>query len=341
MIRGKPMHKSKGNFVTLKNAIDQYGADATRCALLLAAEGMDDPDWRSENARDVRNKLQAFYTLANSILETARTETVGLLEQWLISTLQQRIKAITNSIEVMKTRTAIETALFEIWNDFRWYTRRRGKADSKVLKEALEVWTRLLAPFAPHLCEEIWSKIGRKDFISLAKWPTYNEKRVNTQAEEAEALIKNVLDDTSNILRATKIVPKKIHYYTATPWKWKVYLKSLEKSITTKVSLGNLMKELMTDPDLAKIAAKVSKFARQIVDEVNRMPEDQKRRQLQVERLDEYGALREAAGFFEREFNAKVYVYRQDDSKRYDPKKRAEVATPYRPAIYIDQAFPT
>jgi leucyl-tRNA synthetase len=46
MIEGKQMHKSKGNFITMKNAVDRYGADATRCALLLGAEGMDDPDWR-------------------------------------------------------------------------------------------------------------------------------------------------------------------------------------------------------------------------------------------------------------------------------------------------------
>ena len=336
MIQGKPMHKSKGNFVTLKSAIEQYGADATRCALLLAAESMDDPDWRSENVRDAKNKLQTFYTLANSIIETAENETVGLLEQWLISTLQQRIKTITENIEVMKTRTAIENALFEIWNDFRWYTRRKGTADSKVLKEALEIWTRLLAPFTPHLCEEVWSKMGRKGFISLAEWPTYNEKKVNVQAEEAEALVKGVLDDTSNIRRATKIVPRKIYYYTASPWKWRVYLRTLEKSVTTKVALSDLMKELMTDPDLRRKAEKVAKFTRQIIDEINRMPEDQKRRQLQVKGLDDYRVLKEAEDFFEREFSAKIYTYRQDDPKRYDPKERAELATPYRPAIYIE-----
>ena len=49
MVEGKGMHKSKGNFITMKGAVEKYGADATRCALLLGAEGMDDPDWRAEN----------------------------------------------------------------------------------------------------------------------------------------------------------------------------------------------------------------------------------------------------------------------------------------------------
>jgi leucyl-tRNA synthetase len=336
MIEGDKMSKSKGNFVTLKSAIEQYGADATRCGLLLAAEGMDDPDWRSENLRDVGNKLQTFYTLADSIIETAQDETAGLLEQWLISTLQQRIKTVTENIEVMKTRTAAENALFEIWNDIRWYTRRKGTTESKILKEALDIWTRLLAPFTPHLCEEVWSRMGKEGFLSQARWPMYDERRVNIQAEEAEALIKNVLDDTSNILRAIKIVPKKIYYYTAAPWKWRVYLESLEKSVDTKLSYSDQMKELMKDQSLKKIAGEVAEFLRRIIDEINKMPQNQKRRQLQVETLEEHRILKEAGSFFEQEFNAKVSACQQDDPQRYDPKKKAGLATPYRPAIYIE-----
>jgi len=80
-IEGKKMSKSKGNFVTLKDALNQFGADATRCALLLGGEGMDDPDWRRENVRDVRSKLRAFLTLANNIIESAKEEKQGHLEK--------------------------------------------------------------------------------------------------------------------------------------------------------------------------------------------------------------------------------------------------------------------
>jgi len=335
-IEGNKMSKSKGNFVTLRGAIDQYGADATRCALLLGGEGMDDPDWRSENVRDIRGKLQGFYNLANSIIETAKKEKAGHLEEWLISMLQHRIKNVTENMEVLKTRTATENAFFEVWNDFRWYARRKEKTDSKVLREALEVWIRLLAPFAPYICEEIWNKMGSEGFISLAEWPAYNENKVNVQAEETENIIKNVLEDTSNILRATKMAPKKICYYSAAPWKWKVYLTALEPSISAKLVLNDLMKKLMTNPDLKKIAEKVAKFAHQAVEEINRMPDDKKQRQMHIGALDETQILKEAENFFKREFNAKIYTHREDDPQRHDPKKRAELARPYRPAIYIE-----
>jgi leucyl-tRNA synthetase len=178
--------------------------------------------------------------------------------------------------------------------------------------------------------------MGKEGFVSLAEWPIYNEKKVNPRAEESESLIESVLEDTSNILRATKMVPKKNCYYSAAPWKWKVYLTILEKSISTKVVLSGLMKELMTDPNLKTIAEKVAKFASQVIEEINRMPDDKKHRRLEVGVVDESQALKEAENFFEREFNAKIYIYHEDDPQRHDPKKKAALAKPYRPAIYME-----
>jgi len=109
------------------------------------------------------------------------------------------------------------------------YTRRKQTFNSKILKQALETWTLLLAPFAPYICEEIWSKLNKSDFISLTDWPVYDKTKINVEAEETENLVKNVLEDTSNILRATKMVPKEIYYYSAASWKWKVYLTALKQ----------------------------------------------------------------------------------------------------------------
>ncbi|NIP67451.1 class I tRNA ligase family protein, partial [Candidatus Bathyarchaeota archaeon] len=264
MIEGKKMSKSKGNFVTLRDAIDRYGADSTRCALLLAAEGMGDPDWRTENVRDVKNQLQAFYKQAESITETTKKEDISHLEHWLMSRMQHRIKKVTESLEKLKTRTAIENAFYEIWNDLRWYNRRKGKTNSKLLVDTLEVWVRLMAPFAPHLCEEIWSRMGKEGFISCAEWPTYDSEKLNIDAEETEALIRNVLEDTSNILQATKMMPDRIYYYPAAPWKWKIYLKVLEMALSARVSFGDLMEQLMGDPHLKEMGGEVAGLTRQI-----------------------------------------------------------------------------
>ncbi|MFQ6086760.1 MAG: leucine--tRNA ligase [Candidatus Bathyarchaeia archaeon] len=336
MIEGNVMSKSKGNFVTLKNVVERYGADATRCALLIGAEGMDDPDWRSESVRELRSKLETWYRLIENTAESAKNEKTGHLEDWLISILQRRIKAVTENIEVMKTRTALDNALFEIWNDFRWYLRRKGKADAKALLEVLDIWLRLMAPFAPHICEEGWNKIGKKGFISQAPWPQYDKTKINVKAEETESLVKNVLEDTQNIKRATKITPSKIYYFVAAPWKWKIYITALEKSLQSNITVSELMKELVKNTEIRKVANKAAKFVAQIVEEINRAPGDRKRRLLEAATLDEKAILEEAKEFFKGEFNAEIHVYKEDDPERYDPKKRAQLARPYRPAIYIE-----
>ena len=111
---------------------------------------------------------------------------------------------------------------------------------------------------------------------------------------------------------------------------------ALKKSIPTKITLSDLMKELMKDSNLKKMAEKVAKFARQIVEEINRMPEDRKQRQLQIGPLDENKTLKEAETFFGREFNAEICTSGEDDPQRHDPKRKAELTRPYRPAIYIE-----
>jgi len=145
-----------------------------------------------------------------------------------------------------------------------------------------------------------------------------------------------MLEDTLNIFKATSITPKKICYYTAASWKWKVYLRAMEKSVSANIVQSELMRELMKNAEMKKASRHVAKFAGQIIDEVNRTPSDKKRRQLQVGIIDENKALKEAEAFFKREFNAEICVYNEEDPNCHDPNKRAQLARPYRPAIYIE-----
>ena len=336
MIEGKQMHKSKGNFITMKNAVEQYGADATRCALLLAAEGMDDPDWRSENVRDMQNKLESFYSFAKTLFENAKKEEAGQLEKWLMSRLQYRISEISRNLDEMKTRTALEMAFFETWNDFRWYTRRKGKAEAKTLLDALKIWLKLLAPFAPHLCEELWSEMGEEGFISLAEWPQTNEKRIDIRAEEEENLIADLMEDTLNVLKATKITPKKIYYYTASSWKWKVYLKMLEKATHGEVKTNEIMRELATDKELRPNLKAAANFATKMTKVLSKVPENRKANTLKIGMIEEKKVVEDAAEFLKERFNTQIIVYDEEDKKRYDPKQRAIMAMPFHPAIFLE-----
>jgi leucyl-tRNA synthetase len=96
------------------------------------------------------------------------------------------------------------------------------------------------------------------------------------------------------------------------------------------------MKELMAKPELRAEAEKVSKFTVQITDDLNRMAEERKKRLVQVQLMDEVQALEEAKDFLAKQLNAEVNVYDEEDAERYDPRSRAQVAKPGRPAIFIE-----
>ncbi len=336
MVEGQGMHKSKGNFITMKGAVEKYGADATRCALLLGAEGMDDPDWRAENVSDLKTKFEALNSFAGAIFASAKTDQDTPLEQWLQSKLQLRIKEVTTSLDELKTRTALSIALFEVWNDLRWYIQRKGNTDAKALCEALIVWLKMLAPFAPFLTEELWSHTGEAGFISMASWPVCDESKVDIAAEEQENLITDLVSDTSNILKAMKVNPKRLCYYTTATWKWEVYLKILEKTLAGEAKINELMKGFAADKDLKPHMKDIAGMVPRVMKVLTKLASDRKVNILKIKKVNEEELLENAVGFLKGRFNAEVSVCREDDVKRYDPKCRAVMALPYQPAIYIE-----
>jgi leucyl-tRNA synthetase len=335
-VEGEEMHKSKGNFIPLRKAVEEHGADATRCMLLLAAENMDDPDWRAENLRDVKINLNSFYSFVMTIKDLKGRNQIGHLEKWLNSSIQHRIKKITESLETLKTRTAIENALYGVWNDLRWYLRRTKDPHAPTVREIVDIWIRLLAPFAPHVCEEIWHQTGGRGFVSLAQWPVFDEGKIDVKSEEIESLIKDVLNDTKNILKVMGISPKKIYYYTAAEWKWKVYIKILGEINKGPISFRNLMEEFSTDIELKKFMKQVAKYVQKTAEEIKSMPLEARNRRLKLGVINEMENLRDAEDFFKREFNAEIIIQSENDPAKYDPKNRSQFAEPYRPAIYIE-----
>ncbi len=336
MVEGKQMHKSKGNFITMKGAIEKYGADATRCALLLGAEGMDDPDWRAENVNDLKGKFEALSNFVSGIIATSKTEEDTTLERWLEGKLQHRIKEVTSSLDELKTRTALQVALFETWNDLRWYIQRKGNTDSEALAGVVKVWLKMLAPFAPFTCEELWSQTGEKGFISLAPWPVFDEAKVNVVAEEQENLVIDVMSDTANILKAMKISPKQIYYYTAAPWKLQIYLKILEKTIAGEAKINELMKEFSFDKDLKPHMKDIAGLVPKVIRGLAKLPSERKANILKIRTVDENAILQSAQAFFKERFNTEVTIYNENDKNRYDPKNRSAMALPLQPAIYIE-----
>ncbi len=347
LMEGKKMSKSLGNIIPLREAISIYGADPLRLAVLATAELSQDADFSSALAKSLRERLERFYSFALDIIKLREEMGEGELateDKWMLSRLHRYIKAATEAMDELRSREAIHQVLYMLDQDVQWYMRRissdlspsRKKVKAKVLNEVLKARIRLLAPFTPYICEEIWQKMGGKDFISTANWPEYDERKVDVNSEKAEEIILGIVEDTSNLLKATKIKPKRICYYAASPTKWKIYLKAMEEADKGILSTGELMKKLVQDPAFSSEAKKLVKWIERISTSISKLASEERKRRLSAGTLDELKVLKEATGFLERDFNAKVEIYMEFDEKRYDPKDRAKNAEPYRPAIYLE-----
>jgi leucyl-tRNA synthetase len=350
MMEGAKMSKSFGNIIPLREGLAKFGADPIRLSVLATAELLQEADFSQSVAKSMRDRLERLYKFAAECAKTRSKRRISekllaIIDRWMLTKIQEHIGNATESMDKLAVRKAIHSALYELDQDLQWYQMRvanqsknakRKRAINHVRNEALDAQLRMLAPFAPHICEEIWELVGRKGFISLNSWPTPDKSKIDAEAEENESLIMNLSEDTQNIIKATRMTPKKICFYVAAPWKWKVYLRILEKSKHAEVKLNELMKEFSAEENLKEKLKEISKFASKIVTDINKVPEKRRANILKIKAFNEKEAIEDAKDFLKEKFNAQIVVYEEEDMGRYDPRQKAMTSVPCRPAIYME-----
>jgi leucyl-tRNA synthetase len=172
--------------------------------------------------------------------------------------------------------------------------------------------------------------------VSVAEWPRVEPERVDVAAEEQENFIVDLIGDTLNILKATKIAPKRVCVYTAAAWKWRVYLKILSKAVAGEVKMNEVMKELAADAELKPRLKEVAGVVPRVIKVMMKLSGERKTNLLKIGAVNEKEIVQGAVGFLEERFNAEVDVYSEEDAGRYDPKQRAGLALPGQPAIFIE-----
>jgi leucyl-tRNA synthetase len=350
MMEGVKMSKSFGNIIPLREGLVTFGADPVRLSVLSTAELLQDAEFSPAIAKSMRDRLERMYRFVSEVAETSARgkvspESLMVIDKWMLSRLQEHITRATEAMGKLAVRKAIHSILYELDQDLQWYQKRisnqKNEAKRKgtvahVFHEVLDAQVRMLAPVAPHTCEEMWQMMNGKGFVSLSSWPVPDESKVNVGAEENEALIMDVMEDTQSIIKATGIAPKRICYYVSAPWKWRVYLTILEKSKHGEVKLNELMKELSAEKDIKENMKEVAKFAPRALKEVSKTPEKRRQNIQVLKQLNDKGVIVDAKKFLEDKFKAEISVFEEGDEARYDPKERAVTSMPRRPAIYIE-----
>jgi leucyl-tRNA synthetase len=335
-LEGQKMSKSKGPILTMENAVRTYGADITRMYILSTAEQTQDADWHRTGIESARRQVDRFYSFAKDVIESGKRGTVnsGLkqIDRWMLSRMQDYIRDTNIALDSIQTREAIQNSFFLLINDVKWYQRRGGET---LLYYVLDNWVRLMSPFTPHLCEEIWQALGHEDIVSLAQYPLYNEDLIDEGAELAEEVIKGTLEDIEEIIRVTKMTPQTVHLYTAPAWKDTVIKCACEMQQEAPLEVGTLIKALMADPELKRFGKDIPKFVQKIIPEF-KSGGAERYEIFAGPGLDECALLKEASSFFEKEIGCSVEIY-SGDSPAYDPENKSRFADPLRPAIYIEE----
>ena len=165
---GDKMSKSKGNVVDPLDIVEEYGADTLRTYVLFMGDYGAATPWNENSVKGCKRFLERVAGFTDMLSEDKETEK-------LETPLHKTIKKVSSDIEDMKFNTAI-AALMTLTNDIYNV--------GKISKEQLHTFIKLLCPFAPHQCEEMWEVTGGEGFLSLASWPTYEEaKTVDAQTE--------------------------------------------------------------------------------------------------------------------------------------------------------------
>ena len=158
---GDKMSKSKGNVVDPLDIVEEYGADALRTYVLFMGDYGAAAPWNDSSVRGCKRFLERVAGLTDIMTDEPAAKDMEVK-------IHKAIKKVSSDIEAMKFNTAI-ACLMTLINDIY--------AVGKISKDDLVIFIKLLCPFAPHLCEEIWESLGGEGLLSLSQWPEYEESK--------------------------------------------------------------------------------------------------------------------------------------------------------------------
>ena len=339
LMDGKKMSKSMGNIIPLRDAVRKYGADPIRLSILISAELLQDADFNVESISGIKNKLESMYEECNKI---NNSEHIGTQPEdiWIQSRLSKLISEVTDSMEKMRLRESLHHILYGFDSDLQWYMKRANAKNrddiSGILNKVLKTRITMLSPFAPHIAEEMWEKLGNSEMVSKSLWPKEEDKQTDDRAIQSESLLSSVMNDISNIIKVTKIKPKKITIYTADNWKSKAYHKILSGINSGETNVGIFIKELISQKETENVK-KDPDFVKKTLKDILSEPTDLRKTKMNAGEINESEIIsNELSSLIETDYKIKLQVFSENDSEKYDPKNKARIARPYKPAILIE-----
>ena len=224
---GVKMSKSRGNVIDPLDVVDEYGADVLRVYVLFMGDYSSAAPWSESSVRGCKRFLDRVYDLCDKATGTGVTKELEVQ-------FNKTIKKVTEDIEELKFNTAI-AAMMTLINDIY----NHGSLTVNEMKSLVL----MLCPFAPHICEELWEKLGGKGYCSLAPWPTYDESKCKDDTIE-------IVVQINGKVRSRLTVPADINADDA------IEMAHKDEKIAAAMEGMNVVKELYVKGKLVNIVLK-------------------------------------------------------------------------------------
>ena len=314
---GEKMSKSAGNTVDPVEIVGKFGPDTVRLYMLSVALPEKEFEWSDQGVNGSHRLLRRIEHLFDDV-KTRQEQNSD--DAYLRSVLHRTIVKVSELMESMRFSHAVN-ALTNLVNVMASYSKQ--PVHGKTWEEAQEDLLLMLAPFAPHLAEELWHR-DYDSYISLMRWPKPDLQAIDDAAEQARKLVEDTIEDVNKVRGIAKIDAKKLTLITASSWKYR-FVKELKELMEHTYDPGDIVKRLM-QTELKGRGEQVSKLVPRMLKNPSLLP---------VQVLDgevERGVLSESAHALERELGMKIEVVSESQSKH--PK--AGQALPGKPAIVLE-----
>lgn len=239
MIHGEDgfvMSKSRGNVIIPEQVSKQYGIDTARLFLMSNASPDKDREWSEDG-------IDGTYKFINKTFNYFSKFKIGSSNAKVESKANKAIKGVTKDIENLNYNLAIIKLrnLFDIFEN------------QEISKKDFEAFLKMFSLFCPHIAEELWSKLGNKDLISLSEWPKYDEKKINEKYEQIEKDVEKTIDDIQNIIKLIQERQKKevtkVYLYILPNEKEFYDVNELERRIGKKIMTYSVNDKDKYDPE--------------------------------------------------------------------------------------------
>ena len=329
LYEGKKMSKSLRNIIPLRKALRIYSPDVVRIALTSTADMGSDVNFSESYAKSVGEILRKYYDF---IQELSKYNGNGsdFADKWLKARLNSIVSVTTKNMDDMDFRSTINDILYNFDSYIREYIemcKAEGvEPNGKLLKDSIETWVKLLAPFAPHFAEEVWHMLGHSTFVSLEKWPVTEESLEDTYVVLVHEYHKRIIDDAQKIIN---------YYFKGTPKVVKIYVaedeltKVLKDAVQILSSGGNLKqlmeKEKPADKKMANLYRKIYELAVELDDSMRRLVLGYNFSEKEILKLGEK--------YISYKLNAPIEI---KNISELDRTKVNKEALPLKPAIIVE-----